>query len=180
MTGPYYWRTLFTFDRNVEDEFLLDNPEYFWGEPSTVDTVYVNGFDSGSGRWCAQLEPVSDRTSFCMADSVQATPEYVAKGPFAEGQWVRVSADFLNHREGRRGNMHNSAQLVLRFYRSGASIKERIVRIHRVLNEDPQQMIGIEAEVPNSGADEVRVLVWNGGAAQPPLLMDNLTVVTLE
>ena len=180
MTGAYYWRTLFTFERNVEDAFLLDNPEQFRGEADTVDTVYVNSFDTGTGRWCEQLEPVSDRTSFCMADSVQSTPEYTIVGQFAAGKWVRASADFLNHGSGRRGNMHNSAQLVLRFYRAGENIKERIVRIHRVLNETPQHNVGIEARVPTGGADELRIMVWNGGAAQPPLLLDNITVVTLE
>ena len=178
MNGAYYWRTLFTFERDNDNFLLLDNPEYYRGLPSGIDTLYINDFESGDGRRCPQLSSFSGSAGYCVSDSVQNTPEFAVDVPLAPQQWVEVAADFLS--SGPRWNIHNSAQLVLRFYRDGAMVKENIVRLHRVLNEEPNRRVKLQARAPREGADALGVLEWNGGAAQPPLLMDNLTVVTLE
>ncbi len=178
MTGAYYWRTLFTFERDNDNFLLLDNPEYYRGQPTSVDTLYINNFEGGDGRLCPQLASFSGTAGYCVSDSVQNTPEFKIEVPLARRQWVEVSADFLS--SGPRWNIHNSAQLVLRFHRDGAVVKENIVRLHRVLNDEPQRRVKLQARAPWDGADAVGVLEWNGGAAQPPLIMDNLVIVTLD
>ena len=178
MNRSYYWRTLFTFERNNDNFLLLDNPEFYRGTPEGVDALYTNDFEGGGGRLCPQLKPFAGAAGYCVSDSVQSTPEFRVPGPFARRQWVEASADFLS--SGPRWNIHNSAQLVLRFYRDGRIVKERILRLHRVLNDEPQRRVTLQARAPWDGADEVRVLEWNGGAAQPALIMDNLVVATLR
>ena len=178
MTGAYYWRTLFTFERDTDNFLLLDNPEFYRGDPQATDTIYTNDFEDGSGRSCAQLSSFSGAAGYCVSDSVQSTPEFRVEVPLARRQWVEVSADFLS--SGPRWNIHNSAQLVLRFYRDGVNVKENIVRLHRVLNEEPLRRVRLQARAPWDGADAIGVLEWNGGASQPPLIIDNLAVLTLQ
>ena len=178
MTGAYYWRTLFTFERNTDNFLLLDNPEFYRGDPQATDTIYTNDFEDGSGRSCAQLSSFSGAAGYCVSDSVQSTPEFRVEVPLTRRQWVEVSADFLS--SGPRWNIHNSAQLVLRFYRDGVNVKENIVRLHRVLNEEPQRRVRLQARAPWDGADAIGVLEWNGGASQPPVIIDNLAVLTLQ
>ncbi|CAH1000217.1 hypothetical protein LEM8419_01365 [Neolewinella maritima] len=178
MNKPYYWRTLFTFKKDTDNFLLLDNPEFFRGTPKRIDTLYVNDFENESARSCDGLSPRIGNRAYCMSDTVQFTPEYHIPGPFARRQWIRVSADMVS--SASRWDVHNSTQLVLRFYRGGVVHKERLHRLHRVLNDEPARSVMLEARAPWDGADEVRVMLWNGGATQPPVLIDNLIVTTLE
>ena len=177
MNRSYYWRTLFTFEKNIDDQFLLDNPEFFRGDPDRVDTLYVNNFEDASPAPCG-MDPISGSGSVCLVDSLSSTPEYRVRGPFGSRQWIRATADFAT--QSHRSGIHSSTQLVMRFYVDGRPDKYRLIRIHRGLNHDYQRSFSIEARAPRGGADEVAILVWNGGEDKSAVLMDNLTVVTLE
>ena len=177
MNRPYYWRTLFTFEKNGDDLFLLDNPEFFRGTPEGIDTLYANDFEELDTRPCGML-PISGTGSVCLVDSISSTPEYRVSGPFESRQWVRATADFST--EAHRPGIHSSTQLVLRFYKDGVPDKYRLIRIHRALNEERQRTLSIEARAPRGGADEVAVLLWNGGENKSAVLMDNLVIATLE
>ena len=177
MNRAYYWRTLFTFEVDPEDKLLLDNPEFYRGIPESIDTVYTNGFDDRDPGPCG-MPPIAGGGSLCLVDEAQGTEEFRVSGEFARGQWVRASV--AARIDQQRWYIHASAQLILRFYRKGENVKERIVRIHRVLNEDFMREVSIEARAPSGGADEVSVSVWNGGSDKPPLLLDQLTISTLE
>ena len=174
----YYWRTLFTFERNDEDRLLLDNPEFYRGTPTSIDTLYTNDFERDTFPPCS-FDPIDGRSSICLGPGRDNSPEYRVAGPFARRQWVKASVD-CKIREGRGGNVYNYAQLVMRFYRGGERVKERIVRLHRVLNNDWERSVTIEARAPWDGADAVSVFVWNGGSEQPELMIDNLSIVTLK
>ncbi|WP_116124486.1 hypothetical protein [Lewinella sp. IMCC34183] len=177
MNRSYYWRTLFTFDIDHDDKLLLDNPEFFRGTVVRSDTLYQTGFEDHSPADCG-LEPLNGRGAYCLTGDMQGTEEFHVPGPFGARQWVRAEATFLSPNQ--RWNIHQSAQFVLRFYAGGERVKERIVRVHRVLNYSSQRRIAIEARAPYEGADSVAVAVWNGGSSQPPLLLDDLVVTTLE
>ncbi len=177
MNEAYYWRTLFTFEVNPEDQLLLDNPEHFRGLPERIDTLYTNNFDTAASASCG-LEPITGPGSLCLLDEVQGTEEYRVAGPFAAERWIRAS--FTARIQEPRWYIHHSAQLILRFYRNGELLKERIVRMHRVLNGEPTHEISIEARTPPEGADEVAVAVWNGGNDKPALLLDDLLITTLR
>ena len=177
MNRSYYWRTLFTFEKNIDDQFLLDNPEFFRGTPERIDTLYVNDFEDADTSPCG-MDPITGSGSVCLVDSISSTPEYRVKGPFGSRQWIRATADFAT--EAQRWGIHSSTQLVMRFYVNGKADKYRLIRIHRGLNQAYRRSFSIEARAPRGGADEVAILVWNGGEDKSAVLMDNLTVVTLE
>ncbi len=177
MNRAYYWRTLFTFGVDRDDQLLLDNPEFYRGTPEQIDTLYVNNFEDQDPGPCG-MEALAGTGSICLVNETQGTEEYRIRGDFADRQWIR--AQFSARIDEQRWYVHASAQLILRFYRNGEKVKERIVRIHRVLNEDFARDVSIEAGAPSGGADEVSISVWNGGADKPPLLLDDLVVTTLE
>ena len=177
MNRSYYWRTLFTFDKNPDDAFLLDNPDFYRGTPERIDTLYTNQFDNEPTEACG-MEPIEGSGSVCLIDSLSSTPEFRVSGPFKWKQFIRATADFAT--EEARSGIHSSTQLVLRFYRNGQADKYRLIRIHRALNQDSRRSLTIEARVPYDGADEVAILVWNGGDNKSAVLMDNLVVMKLE
>lgn len=177
MNRSYYWRTLFTFERNNEDRLLLDNPEFYRGIPERIDTIYTESFEDRPVSTYG-LRPIDGNGSIVLVGEESTSEEYRVRGPFPRRQWVRATIDART--EERRNNVHNYSQLVLRFYRDGERVKERIIRLHRVLNDDFGRSVTIEARAPWDGADEVSVLIWNGGDSQPTLVIDNLVVATLE
>lgn len=177
MNRSYYWRTLFTFDVDADDKLLLDNPEFYRRIPQSPDTLYRNDFEDRSTAECF-LAPIKGRGSYCLTGRVQNTEEFWIHGPFEAGYWLRAEADFRINQ--RRTDVHTSTQLVLRFYREGQRVKERVIRVHRVLNETFARSVFIEARAPEGGADAASVMVWNGGIDQPPIVIDNLVVTALE
>lgn len=177
MNRPYYWRTLFTFTRNDEDRLLLDNPESYGGTPQRSDTIYTNGFDDLSTQGCG-MTPITGSGSICLGGAIDNGPELRVSGDFPRRQWVRATVD-CKIRD-RRDHLDHYTQLVLRFYRNGEQHKERILRLHRVLNGDWERSVSIEARAPWDGADEVSVFFWNGGQGQPPILIDNLVIEKLD
>ncbi|MBB4078132.1 hypothetical protein GGR28_000733 [Lewinella aquimaris] len=177
MNRAYYWRTLFTFGVDTDDQLLLDNPEFYRGTPHRIDTLYTNPFDSLSPVPCA-TEPISGAGSLCLSGPRDASEVYFIPGTYAGRQWIRASVDCSI--TAPRYGVHYSTQFVLRFYRNGEQTKERVIRMHRVLNEENNRSVLIEARAPKDGADAVSVHFWNGGADQPSILLDNLVVTALE
>ena len=177
MNGAYYWRTLFTFERKVDDLFLLDNPDFYRGTPASVDTIYRNDFEDEDPSACG-LPAIGGVGSYCLVGTRSSTPEYRAAGPFEAGDYIRATATFATG-EGRSG-IHSSTQFVLRFYRDGRQDKYRLIRIHRALNDTRQRSFTLEAEVPRGGADEVALLVWNGGDDKSAVLLDDLVVAVVR
>ena len=175
MNRSYYWRTLFTFEVNPDDKLLLDNPEFYRGTPARVDTLYTNAFDTLAVADCPALRGAG---SYCLGNGREGTEEFIVPGPFGRRQWVRAEALFRT--DAQRWNIHQSTQFIIRFYRDGQRVKERIIRLHRVLNYNGERRVKLEARAPWEGADRVAVAVWNGGAQQPQLVIDDLVVTTLE
>lgn len=177
MNRSYYWRTLFTFEENEEDQLLFDNPEAFRGTPGLVDTLYFNGLDQLDPSACG-MGPVSGSGALCLLAEMQNSEEFRTDLPLERSQWIRAQADFKI--DARRGNKDNFAQMVLRFYLNGEQVKQRIVRLHRVLNDDWRREVTMEARVPWDGADAVSVSFWNGGDTQPALVVDNVSLLRIE
>ncbi|MCP9235356.1 glycosyltransferase family 39 protein [Lewinella sp. JB7] len=177
MNRAYYWRTLFTFEVDTDDQLLLDNPEFYRGTPDRIDTLYTNGFETSYPAACT-MNPIAGSGSLCLMGRRDASEEFFVNVDLQGRQWVRASVDCRIRTA--RPRVHYSTQLVLRFYRDGVELKERVIRLHRVLNAEMDRNVYIEARAPRGGADAVSVLLWNGGDSQPAIVIDNLVVATLE
>ena len=177
MNRAYYWRTLFTFERNVDDQFLLDNPDAYSGDASQADTLYRNGFEDAKTAECG-LTPLVGNGSYCLLNEREFLPEFKVSGAFTAGEYLRATARFAT--SSPRWAIHSSTQFVIKFYRGGAEVKNRVIRVHRALNTTPDRYFTLDAKVPRGGADEVGVMVWNAGSNQSAVLVDDLVLIRLE
>ena len=177
MNRAYYWRTLFTFERNVDDQFLLDNPDAYTGDTSKADTLYQNGFEDATTADCG-LPPLVGDGSYCLVNQREFLPEVKVAGTFVAGEFLRATARFAT--ESPRWAVHSSTQFIIKFYRDGVAVKDRVIRVHRALNTTPDRYFTLDAKVPRGGATEVGVMVWNAGSNNSAVLVDDLVLIQLR
>lgn len=177
MTETYFWRTLYTFDKNYDDRLALDTPEFFPGEATIGQLLYENDFEDRSTDDCG-LTPVTGNGALCLVAKQQNSPDFITDIDLPPRTWIRASVDVKIDQP--RGNRDNSAQMIIAFRRNGVEVKRRMIRMHRVLNHDWRRSVHIDSKVPDAGADQVVVFFWNGGNSQPGMVLDGLRVFTIE
>ena len=177
MNAAYFWRILYKFERDPEDQLRLDTPEFFPGEPTERRTLLTRGFDDLPTDACG-MDPITGTGAVCLIGQQQSSPKVYAPLDLAPGHWVRARVNAKVN--AYRGNRHNYAQMVIAFRRDGAEVKRRLIRMNRVLNADWRRSLHIDSRVPDGGADEVVVWFWNGGNTQPALIVDDLVIEALR
>lgn len=173
MTEAYYWRTLYTYGKDYDDQLALDTPEFFPGEPARAELLREEGFEDRSPAACG-MAPVSGNGALCLKEKEQNSPDVVVDIDLAPGTWVRATV--AAKIDARRNNRDNYAQMLITFRRKGEEVKRRLIRMHRVLNHEWRREVHIDSRVPDGGADQVVVSFWNGGNSQPALVLDDLRV----
>ena len=176
MTAAYFWRVLYTFDRNPDDRLALDTSQFAPEDAPVLDTLYQNNFETDNPRPCANY-PISGQGSLCLKNKQQNSPDFAQRLDLPEGTWLRASVRARVDR--RRDNKDNYAQMIMAFRRDGREVRRRLIRLHRVLNHDMDREVHLDSRIPNGGADEVIVWFWNGGDAQPGLVLDELRLLRL-
>ncbi|MBC6996850.1 hypothetical protein QWY85_04105 [Neolewinella lacunae] len=176
MTKAYFWRTLYTYGIDHDDRLALDTPEFFPGTPQDSLLLFAEDFENRPVS-CG-IAPVSGQGALCLKESDQNSPDFIIPIQLPPGTWLRASFDARI--DATRYNIDNSAQFLLIFRRNGEEVKRRLIRIHRVLNHNWHRAVHLDATLPAEGADELVVAIWNGGAAQPALLLDNLRIHHLK
>jgi hypothetical protein len=173
MTKAYYWRTLYTYGRDYEDQLALDTPEFFPGTPAKRELLKEEGFEDRSTEACG-MGPITGNGALCLIEKEQNSPNVVVDIDLAPRTWVRATV--AAKIDARRNNRDNYAQMLISFRRDGEEVKRRLIRMHRVLNHDWRRELQIDAKVPDGGADQVVVSFWNGGNSQPALVLDDLRI----
>jgi hypothetical protein len=176
MNNAYFWRTLYKFDKDPEDQLRLDTPEFYTATPSRTETLLREGFDDRSTDACG-MAPVTGDGALCLRGAEQNSPEMVLDIDLPPRTWLRarVSAKV----DAARGNRDNHAQMIIAFRRDGVEVKKRLIRMHRLLNHDWWRELQLDSKVPDEGADQVVVSFWNGGSTQPAMMLDDLVIERL-
>ena len=176
MTKAYFWRTLYTFERNPENTLALDTGEFFPGRPVRRDTLYRNDLEKLSTAACG-MDPIAGEGSLCLRDREQNGPSFYVPLSLSSGEWVRASVDAKINAV--RNDRNDYAQMILTFRRGEEELKRNMIRMHRVLNHDWRRTVSIDGRVPE-GADQAVISFWNGGDSQPALVLDNVTLEALH
>lgn len=176
MTKTYFWRTLYTFGHDPENDLALDTDEFFPGEPVRRDTLYRNDLENLSTEACG-LTPVNGYGSLCLVGEQQTGPSFYVDLDFPEGTWLRASVAVKINKT--RGNKDNHTQMIMTFREGEREIKRNLIRMHRVLNDDWRRTVYLDGTVPE-GADQVVISFWNGGRTQPAIVLDDVMVVSLR
>ena len=176
MTKAYFWRTLYTFGHDPENDLALDTGEFFPGQPAHRDTLYRNDLENLPTAACG-LTPINGTGSLCLVGEKQNGPSFYVDLNLPAGTWLRASVSAKINAV--RGNKDNHTQMILSFRRDGEEIKRNLIRMHRVLNEAWRRTVRLDGIVP-AGADQAVVSFWNGGATQPAIVLDDVTVEVLR
>ena len=173
MNNAYFWRTLYKFERDPEDQLRLDTREFYTATPARTATLLSEDFEGQSTAACS-LDPISGAGSLCLIGKRENSPEFRLPISLPPRTWLRARVRAKINAP--RGNKDNHTQMILSFRRDGVEVKKRIIRMHRLLNHEWRREVQIDSKVPDAGADEVIVRFWNGGSSQPALVLDDLVV----
>lgn len=172
MTKAYFWKVFGKFKVNETDYKLLDTDEEFAGNRSDVRTLLMEDFESDSSYTACSMEPIDGRGSLCLNAERQLSPHFTAAISSSEAGWARAIATFRCQR--REWNTWRMTELRIRFINQGEQVKEKRIRVFRLLQENETQEIWIDSKVP-AGCDSVRAYLWHANGTKP-LLVDNLAV----
>ncbi len=171
MTKAYFWKIFGRFDIPEDACKLMDTDEEFTGERKHIKVLLENDFESEQDTLFCDLPPINGQHSLCVNKERQNSPSYVVACNNGDFDWVRASATFLcKYKEWDNWRM---AQLIVKFSHEGHSVKERGIRVYRLLKGGQQRRLYIDVSCPKKAFDKVEVFIWNSDGTKP-LLIDDL------
>ncbi len=171
MTNQYFWHVVFRYHVPIEIYKLKDTNELFEGEPQNMRLLYKNNFESDS--LFNPLLPILEGSRSLYIKGHSVTSEYCFNANVSGANWVRAQADF--HCINKEWTGWKMTQMVVRLKSNGKVIKEKILRIHRYIDNNETKNLFLDVKLPNEQIDSVCILFWNDVSDQE-IVVDNLTV----
>ena len=172
MTDAYYFKTLGRYKKNIEDLKLLDTNEYFNGKRNNVQTLYENDFSLLEEMQCQKEKKGVTNQVLCLDKENDYSPifRFDANNDF---EWVRASADFsIVQKEWNRWAM---TQFIVRFYQDEKIVKEKCIRVQRLMNHGDDKNLFIDVKKSKKSFDQIGILFWNP-SSEKQIMIDNLRV----
>ncbi len=173
MNKAYFWKTLGTFRIDENDLKLLDAKEEFTGVRKNVTAIYENGFEDDSTQAICEIPPLNGLGSLYLSFQKQYSPLYFINEEKIDSDWIRVSATFrcVN----KEWDFWKMTQFIVKFFDGEKIVKERMIRVYRLLADGETQSIYFDVRVPKSTFDLAGVQFWNAGGNKP-IAIDNLRI----
>ena len=169
-TRAYFWKTFLTYKHDPEELKLLDTNESFDGERRDVKQLYANDFESSDALPpCEKI--IQGQRSVCVPPQT-SSPEFGTALTSRQGNWVRAHATFLC--SPKEWDTWQMPHLAVRFYGGGEIVKEKSIRVHRLMNEGEIKDVFIDARIPDN-ADSIMVYVINPGQSKTAVF-DNVRI----
>lgn len=131
MSGPYFWAVAGKWHVNKEAQKLKDTDELFTGTPQNLTAVYSNTFENDT-VFNPALPPIESLRSLYIKPH-STSPAYTFPVNTGTAIWIRVQATFkCNQKELTVWKM---LQLVVQLNNKENTIKQRILRIHRMIDK---------------------------------------------
>jgi hypothetical protein len=143
MTKAYWKKILFKYKTPVESRKLLDTDEEFIGE--RVNTAIIE----------------NRKDTFVLTKDKQFSDEIPIAVPNRFYKWVRASA--LISFPVKEWETWKMTQFIIKFKKAGLTVKERSIRIQRLINETAGAEVFIDIQVPKD-FDSAFILFWNCGS----------------
>lgn len=145
MTRAYYWKTLFTYEKNPEHLKLLDDVEgIFEGEPADKQQVFQDTSFFVVLDQNQQFSPLR-------AISSEDFPSFY--------DWIRVSADFSIRQKERR--YWTMTQFIVELKNGTQQISRNVIRVQRQLAPGESRAIYLDIPKPDQPFSTVTILFWN-------------------
>jgi hypothetical protein len=170
-----YWKAIFLrYEVPEETIKLLDTDELFSGTPKNERVLLKENFESDSLPHQCPSPPIEGQRSFCLTKDQQFTPAYrIPYQKQREEEWVRVAVTV--HCPSKEWNYWTMTQLVARVLNGEEKVKERQIRLHRLLNDGQSRRLHLDVSLPDEPFDALEVLLWHA-EGQKVLVVDELVV----
>ncbi len=172
MSEAYFWRIACKWSAPASIAVLKDSPDLFEGQPKDIKTIYRNDFDTATGPFYDTL-PGKKGKLLALNKYNQNSPYYKFAFNGNHAGWIRAQATFQCREKEYEG--WKMAQFIVRLVKKDSIIKERMIRVYRLLDNNQTRDITIDLNLPGASFDSVNVLFWNGGSDKP-LWIDDLKV----
>lgn len=150
MTRAYWAKVVLRYTMPAGAEKLLDTDEEFTGERKEVEPLLVS------------------RDTVLLDGGHQFSKVYPFTIPPNHFQWVRVQA--LVSIGQKEWNIWKMTQLIVRFRKGGQVIKDKYIRLQRLLKEGEKKDIFMDVRIPGD-FDAAEVQFWNPGSPCPFYLL---------
>lgn len=172
MTKAYFWEVLGKYNQPIEVKKLLDNNESFKGVRKDVKTLLRNDFEAELEHTCVE-NPIEGRQSLCIDGDNPYSPLFQVNLRNGDAEWIRayatIKAPF------KEWDVWKMTQMMIRFYNEDQQVKQKLIRLHRLIHDGQVKEVYIDAKCPRNTFNRVEVLFWNGGSPKQ-FYIDNLVI----
>ncbi len=158
----------------LEAQKLLDTNESYDAEPQNPVVIYANDFEKDTVA-TTSVNPIAGSKSLILDKETQWSPAYQKPLPTEGYKWIRASATF--RRPDKEWDVWKMAQMIVRIQEKENIVKEKAIRVDRLLQPGETKKIWIDMKIPRKGKpyDKVSVLFWNAGS-EKEIRIDDLSV----
>lgn len=177
MTEAYYWRIFGKLDNPKTDRFLMDTDEDFLGERKNVNVIFEEDFESFDST--ENVRPglaLSGAKAGFTNSQITYTPKLTTKIPKGT-KWIRVSAAFYT--QNKEWEMWRMPKLWTQLTIGDQVVKDRFIRVSRILPEKEWMRIHIDVSIPDESVDQVAFFV-DHSSSWITLYTDDFRVETFE
>ena len=172
MTKEYYWKVLGNFDKNIEDLKLLDTDELFDGKRKNVRIIFESEMSNVQNNKCLTIEKSNGDIGHCLNANNQYSPLYDFELN-VDFEWMRVGADFQIIL--KEWDIWKMTQFIVRLSNNGTEVKNRMIRVQRLLNDNEQNRIYFDIKNPKRPLTAAQISIWNADGNKE-ILIKNLTI----
>ncbi len=173
MTKEYFWKVVGTTQFNENDLKLLDTDEEFLGKQKNTTEVYRNFFEQDTSTYKCHIPLIEGNNSFFLNKEKQYSPKFTFPVDKQKGGWIRSSATFRCH--GKEWDTWRMSQFLVYFEKDGKKVKERMIRIFRVLHDGQTKRIHFDTQIPEEDFDTAGLFFWNA-ESDKTLVIDEIVV----
>lgn len=174
MTKAYYWHVVGRFKVHPEVDKLKDAQEIYVGPLKNETLIYQNNFDSLDST----TSTIYNGSNALLVSGRQTSQMFAFNFENSDHKkWIRTSATYSTpEKEYENWRM---IQLVVRFTKEGKIVQERILRIHRYLQNNEPKEIYLDTTIPTKDIDSIIIFFWNEESDRTTII-DDLKVIAFD
>jgi len=173
MTKSYFWKILGKYEMPLDAKKLLDTDEEFRGARENIKIIYKNDFEANTIEGLCSYSTIAGKYSLCLNKERQSSPVFKIPLSNKNANWIRATATF--NCQVKEWYQWNMTQFIIRFLNNDKIVKERMIRVHRLLNAGETKSIFIDVRFPKEDFNKIGILFWNA-EGDKNIMIDDLKV----
>jgi hypothetical protein len=178
MTQGYFFKVYGAEKAERDWAKLLDNrDEYRVNTRNNVREIWRNDFENDTLITANSLQ-LNGNKSLILNEQIQFSPKYILPATPTDGvSWLRVnlSAKCLQ----KEWEPWRMTQLIVRVMNDEKVIRERMIRLQRLLNTGETRQLFMEIKIPKQQYNKIEMYLWHAGGISE-LLVDDIVVEQFE